>query len=182
MLGPIRGDNGWQALSQTGYDTSAFQIEWEQQQAICPQGKASHQWKPGTDPCGRPNIQVKFARADCQACAVRELCTHSKSGARSISIRLRPEYEALQQTRAQQQTAEFKARLAPRAGVEGTMSQGVRSFELRQSRYVGLAKTHLQHILTAIAIDIVRLSAWWSGAEHSVTRVSHFAALASGAT
>src|SRR3954467_10935282 len=101
------------------------------------------------------------ARADCQACAVREQCTHSKAGSRSISIRLRPEYEALQGRRAEQQTAAFQARLAPRAGVEGTMSQGVRSFELRQSRYIGLAKTHLQHLFTAVAINLVRLEAWW---------------------
>ena len=32
-----------------------------------------------------------------------------------------------------------------RAGVEGSLSQGVRIAGLRQARYIGLAKTHLQH-------------------------------------
>lgn len=65
-----------------------------------------------------------------------------------------------------------------RAGIEGTMSQGVRAFELRRTRYIGLARTHLQHILTAVAMNIVRLVAWWRGAQHARTRISHFAALA----
>jgi transposase len=178
LLGPLRGDNGWQALAGTGYDQAAFAVDWEQQRVTCPQGKQSQQWKPGRDPCGRPNIQVKFARADCQACAVRELCTRSKTSGRALSIRLRPEQEALQQARAVQQTAEFKERLAPRAGVEGTMSQGVRTYELRQSRYIGEAKTHLQHIWIALALNVLRLVAWWHGEQPAQTRVSHFAALA----
>jgi transposase len=178
LLGPLRSDNGWQALERTGYDQAAFAVDWEQHRVTCPQGKQSQQWKPGRDPCGRPNIQVKFARADCQGCAARELCTRSKTSGRALSIRLRPEQEALQRARATQQTAEFKERLAPWAGVEGTMSQGVRAFELRQSRYSGEEKTHLQHIWIALAINVVRLVAWWHGEQPAQTRVSHFAALA----
>ncbi len=41
-----------------------------------------------------------------------------------------------------------------------TLSQGVRAYELREIRYIGLAKTHLQHIMTAAAINIVRIVAW----------------------
>ena len=77
-----------------------------------------------------------------------------------------------------QQTEEFKERLAPRAGVEGTIAQGVRAFELRQSRYSGVAKTHLQHIWIALAINVVRLVAWWHGERPAPTRTSQFARLA----
>ena len=31
---------------------------------------------------------------------------------------------------------------------------------LRQSHYDGLPKTHFQHVLTAVAIDLVRIDAW----------------------
>jgi len=48
---------------------------------------------------------------------------------------------------------------------------------LRQSRYIGLAKTHLQHLLTAVAINFVRLSEWWAGGSPAKTRCSPFAAL-----
>ena len=41
--------------------------------------------------------------------------------------------------------------------MEGTLSQGVRALGLRQSRYWGLAKTHLQHLATAAAINLDRL-------------------------
>jgi hypothetical protein len=40
-----------------------------------------------------------------------------------------------------------------------------------------LAKTHLQHVLTAAAINLARLDAWYTGKKRAHTRVSHFAAL-----
>ena len=65
-----------------------------------------------------------------------------------------------------------------RAGVEGTISQGVRAFGLRKTRYRGVAKTHLQHIATAAAINFDRLVAWFDGVPRGKTRTSRFAALA----
>jgi IS5 family transposase len=67
---------------------------------------------------------------------------------------------------------------ARRAGIEGTISQGVRAFGLRRSRYRGLAKTHLQHVATAAAIDLERLAAWFRAVPRAVTRTSRFTALA----
>jgi len=64
-----------------------------------------------------------------------------------------------------------------RAGIEGTISQGVRAFHLRRSRYVGLAKTHLQHLLIAAAIDLARVHAWLVGDPRAQTRRSSFSAL-----
>jgi transposase len=45
-----------------------------------------------------------------------------------------------------------------RAGIEGTISQGVRTCGLRRWRYIGEAKTHLQHVATAAAINVTRIS------------------------
>lgn len=39
------------------------------------------------------------------------------------------------------------------------MSQGVRAFGMRRSRSIGLAKTHLQHIGIAAAINLARIVA-----------------------
>ena len=44
--------------------------------------------------------------------------------------------------------------------MESSLSQGIRRFDLRQSRYRGLARTHLQHLLTAAAMNVVRVIAW----------------------
>jgi len=51
-------------------------------------------------------------------------------------------------------------RYALRSGVESSLSQGIRRFELRQSRYRGLAGTYLQQVLTATAMNVVRVIAW----------------------
>lgn len=65
-----------------------------------------------------------------------------------------------------------------RAGIEGTISQEVRSFGFRQTRYIGQAKTHLQHVATAAALNLDRLADWFLGVKRAETRVSAFAALA----
>jgi transposase len=70
---------------------------------------------------------------------------------------------------------------AQRAGIEGTLSQGVRAFDLRRSRYMGLAKTHLQHILIAAAINLVRVIAWLTDPRPQKRRATPLAALASAA-
>ena len=65
-----------------------------------------------------------------------------------------------------------------RAGIEGTLSQGVRAFGLRQSRYIGLAKTGLQQVCTAAAMNASRVVRWLDGVPLARTRVTRFAALA----
>ena len=67
---------------------------------------------------------------------------------------------------------------ALRAGIEGTLSQAVRAFGLRQARYRGLAKTRLQNIAIAAALNLDRISAWLSNRPLAPTRTSRFAALA----
>jgi transposase len=91
-----------------------------------------------------------------------------------------PEYEALRTARAVHATPAGKQRYKRRAGIEGTLSQGVRAFELRQARYRGLAKTHLQNMAIAAAMNIDRLVNWLNEVPRAKTRVSRFAALAEG--
>lgn len=80
--------------------------------------------------------------------------------------------------RQQQQTAVWKKLYDTRAGVEGTVSQGIRALGLRQARYIGLVKVRLQHLLSVVAINVVRMVAWLHGVPHAQTRTSRFAALA----
>ncbi|MBE1582012.1 IS5 family transposase [Nonomuraea angiospora] len=79
--------------------------------------------------------------------------------------------------RQRQSTDEWQQRYAHRAGVEGTIAQGVKGFGLRRSRYRETAKTHLQHLLIAAAMNLTRLDAWLTGTRLAPTRTSHFAAL-----
>ncbi len=79
--------------------------------------------------------------------------------------------------RQKQLSEEWKSRYNVRAGIEGTLSQGIRVFGMRRTRYIGLAKTHLQHSLTAAAIKVVRLVNWLDEIPRAKTRTSRFAAL-----
>jgi transposase len=92
-----------------------------------------------------------------------------------VTIRPESQYKALQAARKRATTIDYKKEYARRAGIEGTLSEGVRAYGLRRARYRGLAKTHLQHLLTATAINLKRIFNWLSGIPHATTRVSQYA-------
>jgi len=179
LMGPVRPDVSWQAQHEQAYDISQFTIDWKGKCATCPQGKQSSSWTPYLDPWENEVIRVKWRHKDCGPCDHRSWCTTAKTAPRHMTIRPEPQHMALQRTRQQQTTPEWKSRYDVRAGIEGTLSQGLRCFGLRQCRYIGLAKTRLQHVATAAAMNIDRLAAWLDGRPHAKARTSRFAALAS---
>lgn len=160
LLGPMRADYHWQAREGQGFDAASFHVDWEAKEVTCPRGRISSKWSEAVD--GRENavIKVGFAHKDCQVCPSRGQCTKSVVARRTITLRSREHHEALVAARQRQQTDAFKEEYARRAGVEGTHSQGVRLCGLRRSRYVGLAKTHLQHLFIAAALNFVRVAEW----------------------
>ena len=172
-----REDASWQAKAKGAYDASHFTVDWEAERVTCPEGKLSCPWSPQVEPTGAASIAVKFRPTDCGPCAVRSLCTRSKQTARGLKLHPREEQEALQAARARLETEEGKQLYRRCAGVEGTLSQGVRAFGLRRSRYLGLAKTHLQHVITTGAMNLARLAAWFEGVPPEETRTSRFARL-----
>ncbi len=178
LVGPVARDASWQASESEGYDITHFQVNWDTHTVHCPQGKTSAHWKPYHDPRGKCLIHVAFHGADCRPCPARAVCTRAKLGRRQLTLRPQQEFEVIQAARARQQTPTFKAHYAQRAGIEGTLSQGVRRCNLRHARYSGLAKTHLQHIITAVALNLVRVLAWLAEVPRATTRQSHFATLA----
>lgn len=178
LYGPIKADTSWQAQAGQGFDVACFRVDWERCVVTCPRGKASHQWKPTRDHGGHAVIHVEFARQECAPCPCRSQCTRSQTEGREVTLRPREQYDIIRVARARQQTATFKEEYATRAGVEGTLSQGVRVCDLRRARYIGLARTRLQHIATATAINLHRLDDWWSVTPRAQTRQSAFAVLA----
>jgi len=178
LVGPVRYGNHWQATENTGYAIDNFDIDWEARTVTCPQGHTTRDWTPTYDAKKNPVIRARFARSVCASCESRLLCTHAVKDGRSMTLRAnQSQYQVLRDIRQQQETSEWKERYAKRAGVEGTLSQGIRAFELRQTRYIGLSKTHLQHILTAVAINIVRVDNWLIGTPFAKTRISRFKAI-----
>jgi transposase len=177
LCGPPRANYHWQAQAATGFAASDFTIEWQRQQAICPLGRTSSTGRPTIDPRGNAVISIKFAVRDCRPCLQRSECTRTTLGRRILTIRPREQFEALQQARARQRTEQYKKEYAQRAGVEGTISQAVGAFGLRRARYCGSLKTHLQHVLTATALNFVRIGAWLAGTPLAKTRKSAFVRL-----
>ena len=178
LVGPVRPDVSWQAKAARGFDISHFVIDWEAQRVTCPEGKTSVLWQPGRDRWGNEVVHTEFARRECLACGSRPLCTRAKTEGREMTLRPRERHEALQAARGQQETSEWKAEYARRAGIEGTLSEGIRGFGLRRCRYVGQAKAHLQHVITAAAMNLSRLAAWLAEVPRAKTRNSRFARLA----
>ena len=123
---------------------------------------------------------IRFARSDCLACPSRAQCTTSRGGPRNITVRPQAQHLVLQAARQRQRTAEFKAQYDARAGVEGTLGQGLRVSDLRRARYIGLAKTRLQHILMAAALNLRRIGAWLGEVPQAKTRTVPFVALLEG--
>jgi len=64
-----------------------------------------------------------------------------------------------------------------RAGIEGTLSRGVRRCGIRRSRYIGEAKTWLQEVFAATALNLLRAAVWLVDRPAKVTRTSPFVKL-----
>lgn len=91
-----------------------------------------------------------------------------------IKLRADAPYQALQAARARDSQADWPLLYNQRAGIEGTLSQGVQAFGLRRSRYMGLAKTHLQHVFVATAMNLWRIVAWLNEVPLAQTRQAAF--------
>jgi transposase len=179
LLGPVRGGGSWQAVAGHGFDVSCFAIDWERQVVTCPQGQCSQSWHVRQEKYGHEYIVVQFSPSACQACPHQPDCTCAKRDVRTVTFKPQAAYETLQAARARQETATFKQQSKKRAGIEGTLSQGTRAFGLRCCRYLGLAKTHLQHLATAAAMNLTRLVHWLADEAQSPEPYrSPFAALA----
>ena len=177
LVGPVRPDTSWQAKAGQGYDVSAFAVDWAAKTVTCPQGHRSVDWVVNHDAWGTGTVHVGFADRTCRGCPSRPLCTHAKTAPRELTLRREGRHEAIQAARKRQETAEWRTLYGVRAGIEGCLSQGVRLCGLRRSRYVGLAKTRLQHVATAAALNVVRFDAWLQERPRAVTRTSRFVRL-----
>jgi transposase len=176
LVTPVRADHSHQARAHNGLAREAFTIDFDRQQATCPQGAVSTTWNPARVK-GEDVIVVTFPASICIPCPVRSQCTRSAQRRRQLTLRPRHLHEALQAARAEQTTDDWKARYRIRAGIEGTISQAVTLTGIRRARYTGIAKVHLEHVFAATAINLIRLDAWWTGTPVARTRTTHLARL-----
>ena len=176
LVAPVRDDRSWQFREGTGFDVAQFDIDWEKKQATCPMGQVSSSWTPCPPRQGHEVIYIKFRTPDCRECEAKILCTKAKR--RTIAVQTQEIHDLIKKKRAYQKTDEFWDVYRQRAGVEGTISQAAWVLGMRQSRYRGLDKTHLQNVLIAAAINLTRVVNWLTEIPLAETRVSRFATLA----
>jgi transposase len=178
IVGPVAGDPSWQARTGEGFDTSPFLVDGDRRVVTCPAGQQSLSWLPNTDPKNGMVWEVRFARKDCTPYVYRAQCTKARQEPRLRGLQAREHHEALQAARQRQTTEAFRLQYAARAGIEGTHEPAIRRCGLRRSRDMGPAKIHVQPVITATAINVVRVTSWREGSPRAKTRRSAFAALA----
>jgi transposase len=184
LYGPTRLDYHWQAREGTGFAARDFQVDWERACVTCPEGKVSSSWTPAIDRRDNEVIKIKFSTTDCRACPSRSSCfrsTSTKHQRRTVTIRRQAEFVALQAARHRESAEEFRSTYGKRAGIEGTLSRSIRRCRLRRTRYAGLARVHLAHLLTAVAINFLRLGEWFTAVPRTKTRRSPYAVLMANA-
>ena len=178
LVGPVPSHKSWQSRTDAAFDHTRFTIDWQAKRATCPNGKTSVYYAERETSRGTPNVLFAFRVEDCRPCPLRARCTRAENVGRTLTVYPQEQYQAQEQARQRQETEAFKTLYGERAGIEGTHSQGVRRMGLRRSRYFGLARTHVQHVATAAAINVVRVVDWVNGQRPEPTRRSPLLALA----
>ena len=93
LVTPMLAGTSPQARAGAGFDRTAFAIDFDAQQATCPQGHASSSWNPVTQR-GTGTIVITFAKSTCRPCPVRAQCTTSASGRRHLTVHPRDVHQA----------------------------------------------------------------------------------------
>ena len=113
---------------------------------------------PTSSPGAAPLIVARFTNKQCQPCPARAACTTSGDGKRTVGFPPRELCELQVRNQADQQDPAWHKRYAVRSGIEGTVCEFAHGHGMRHCRYRGQPKARLQHVLTAIAVNIERLS------------------------
>ncbi|MGW9032023.1 transposase [Streptomyces sp. NPDC055722] len=154
MVGPVKTDNSRQHKTGDGFARENFIIDFDQREVTCPNGQVSGNWNEL--PAMAPYTVVRFDKRQCGPCPEKSSCT--SGAARTVNFLPRRLHELQARNRADQQDAQWQRLYASRSGIEGTMNELVNGHQMRRCRYRGVSKTHVQHVLTAIAVNIERLS------------------------
>jgi hypothetical protein len=161
LTGPLPGNPTRQHRTQEGYARDDFRTGYHRQEVTCPQGQVSKGWHgpcPTSSPDAAPLIVARFTKGQCQPRPARAACTTSGDGKRTVGFPPRELLELQVRNRADQQDPAWHKRYAVRSGIEGTVCEFAHGHDMRHCRYRGQPKAHLQHALTAIAVNIERLS------------------------
>ncbi|WP_344317896.1 transposase [Streptomyces javensis] len=161
VSGPLRSNPTRQHRQNEGFARDDFYIDYDRRRVTCPQGQVSQGWHgpyPTSSPTAAPLTVTRFIKSQCRPCPVRSRCTSTVNSARTVGFPPRELRDLQLRVRTEHQTPQWKARYTVRSGVEGTVNEFAHGHGMRRCRCRGQGKAHIQHVLTAIAVNIQRLS------------------------
>ena len=135
IVGPARIAPGWREKIKEAYSVDMFNIDWDNEEITCPEGKKASSWRNKDD-----YITAVFSVKDCRNCLNKKFCIRGKNYKRKVCFPVKEQYNARVALRKRLRSEEGKILYRKRAGIEGTISQGVRLCGMRKSRYIGLKK------------------------------------------
>lgn len=148
LVGPLP-----QTMSNGLFPVSAFQFDLDHKRATCPGGRTAQYGALSQRANGTQEYVFSFGK-QCLTCPLQSHCTQAKQGR---TVRYSVDHPFLEQRLAEMQTAEFWQAMKRRPPIEGTLAQLTR-LGARWARYRGLAKTRLQWVFSAVAVNLRRLA------------------------
>jgi hypothetical protein len=149
LIGPVKGS----PKKEKTLPVEEFDISIAQRRAICPAGHKSQtccriaNYHPG-------ETMYRFRWGTrCRDCPLRTQCTGKR---KSREVVVSPNHDHLQKRRREMGTETFQREARNRNAIEGTISELVRGYGLRKTRYRGLAKTRLANYFIAAACNVRR--------------------------
>jgi len=144
------------------FTVEAFDVHVEERYAACPNGqRSSNCSRLEEQASGKVVYRIEWSNTVCGVCPLRAQCVGAGQDHRTFVVG--ELHSLLQERRREMQTEAFKQEMHRRNGIEGTQSELVRGYGLRQARYRGFAKVRLQNYLIGAACNIRRLfrrNAW----------------------
>jgi hypothetical protein len=155
------------------FTVDAFDVHVVERYAVCPAGqRSSNCSRLEVQRTGKVDFRIEWSQKVCATCSKRDQCVSPGQAHRTCVV---GEWHAfLQERRREMQTDAFKKEMHRRNAIEGTQSELVRAYGLRQARYRGQAKVRLQNYLIGAAGNIRRLFrrlAWEARQAHGVDRI-----------
>lgn len=154
MVGPLRTNNSRQRKTGDGFARENFVIDFDRREVTCPNGQVCGNWNEL--PAMAPFTVVRFDKRQCGPCPEKSSCT--SGAARTVNFLPQHLHELQARNRSDQQAPQWQRLYASRSGIQGTMNKLVNGHRMRRCRYHVVPKAHVQQVLTAIAVNIERLS------------------------
>jgi len=149
LIGPVKGSPKKEGM----FPVESFDISIEQRRAVCPAGHKSQTCCRIADyHPGETMFRFRWG-TQCRDCPLQTQCTGKRE---SRVVVVSPNHDLLQRRRREMGTEAFEREAKNRNAIEGTISELVRGYGLRKTRYRGLAKTRLANYFIAAACNVRR--------------------------